>query len=38
MWAVKPFTVRLDNNGTIAAVANGKGGRVDKQGEPTRIG
>lgn len=34
---VKPFTVRLDNNGTIASVANGKGGRADKQGEPIRI-
>jgi hypothetical protein len=35
---VKPFAVRLDNDGTIASVANGKGGRADKQSEPTKIG
>jgi hypothetical protein len=35
---VNPFTVHLDNNGTIASVVNGNGGRATKQGEPTRIG
>lgn len=34
---VNPFTVRLDNQGSIRSVVNGKGGVAEEQGEPVRL-
>jgi hypothetical protein len=32
-----PFTVKLDNNGGIASIVNGKGGAALTQGKPIRL-
>jgi hypothetical protein len=34
---INPFTVHLDNNGTILSIANGKGPAAIKQGKPARM-